>query len=133
MHTARSASRAASPPRSAVDVTTTASMPSARQARTTRTAISPRLAMRTRRTGVRPGARAALARLCTAGLAIVRTDPEQHLLVLDHLGVLRAHRDDLAGDRRDDRVHQLHDLDDRQLLVRPDGLPDPHERRLPRA
>src|SRR3954464_11633855 len=122
----RSASRAASPSRSAVEVTTTVSMPSARQARTIRTAISPRLATSTRRTGVRAGAGGG----AVTGLVIVRTDPEQHLVVLDHLGVAGADLDDLARRRCDDRVHQLHDLDDRQLLVALDGLPDGHERRL---
>src|SRR4051794_33823111 len=106
MQTARSASRAASPSRSAVEVTTTVSMPSARQARMIRTAISPRLATSTRRTGVRAGDGA------VTGLVIVRTDPEQHLVVLDHLGVAGADLDDLARRRCDDRVHQLHDLDD---------------------
>src|SRR3954452_24748331 len=123
MQTARSASRAASPSRSTVETTTTVSMPRARQARTTRTAISPRLATSTRRMVVRTGA-------STVGVSLTGPDPEQHLLVLDHLGVAGADLHDLSGHRCDHRVHQLHDLDDRQLLVRLDGRADLHERRL---
>src|SRR4051812_13444628 len=126
MHTARSASRAASPSRSTVETTTTVSIPSARHARTTRTAISPRLATRTRWIGVRTGA----SSTTDAGSAIAGPDPEQHLFVLDQRGVLGADLDDLARGGRDDRVHQLHDLDDGQLLVGRDGIPDPDEGRL---
>src|SRR6476646_7723323 len=129
MHTARSANRAAMPSRSTVETTTTVSIPRIRQARTTRTAISPRLATSTRRIGLGttgPGATA-------AGLAIGGPDPEQHLLVLDHLGVGRADLHNLPCRGGDNRVHQLHDLDDRELLVLRDPLPDLHERRLARA
>ncbi len=49
MHNVRSASRAGSESRSASDAASTVSMPSARQVRMIRTAISPRFAMRMRR------------------------------------------------------------------------------------
>src|SRR5687768_7073457 len=52
MQTARSASRTASESRSASEYTWTVSMPASRQLRLMRTAISPRLAMRTRRIGL---------------------------------------------------------------------------------
>jgi hypothetical protein len=47
MHTASSAKRTCSESESAVECTATVEMPSSRQARMTRNAISPRLAMRT--------------------------------------------------------------------------------------
>src|ERR671933_1094034 len=49
MHTSSSANRTCSDSRSASEYTATVSMPSSRQARMTRSAISPRLAMRTLR------------------------------------------------------------------------------------
>src|ERR1700734_3551545 len=106
MQMARSASRAGSPSRSAVETATTVSRPSCWQARMTRTAISPRLAIRTRRSVLAvsgPGA------VVIAGLATGGPDHEQHLVVLDELGVGGAELDDLAGQRSGHRVHQLHD------------------------
>src|SRR5579863_4699602 len=95
MQTVRSASCAASPSRSASEAPTTHSRPSRRQARTIRTAISPRLAMKT---------------LESAGTPLLR-HAKQRLPVLDESGVLGADLDDRPGDPGGDRVHHLHDLD----------------------
>src|SRR6185312_7771160 len=104
-------------------------MPSDRQARTTRTAISPRFATSTRRIGT-AATGCATAGGAVAELPIGGPDPEQHLLVLDHLRVGRADQHDLPRRGGDDRVHQLHDLDDRELLVLRDMLSELPERRL---
>src|SRR3712207_5015506 len=110
MCTASSARSTTADPRSAVEYTATTSMPSSRQARATRTAISPRFAMSRRL--ITPAPRSPG---CPRG-------PQQHedLVVLDRLGVAD---EDLADHTRvvgDDRVHQLHRLDD------PEGLPRLH-------
>src|SRR6478609_9251693 len=101
MHTARVASRAPSDPRSASLTHSTVSIPSRSHVRITRTAISPRLAMRMRL-------------MVTSS---VRPHEHQHFAVLDHLAVDREHLDHLAAHSGARRVHQLHHLDDADHAV----------------
>src|SRR4051812_19370949 len=98
MHTDRSASCTQSPSRSAVEYTATASMPRSWHARTSRTAASPRFAIRTRRSIACP-------RPPLRGVEL-----EQRLPVLDRLGVVREHRPDGAGVLRLELVEELHRL-----------------------
>src|SRR5262245_30039224 len=88
---------------SAVECTATVLMPSSRQARRMRSAISPRLAMTT---------------LSSTGLL----DREERLAELDRLAVLGEHRDHLPGALALDLVHHLHRLDDAQHLADADLL-----------
>src|SRR5437588_7746992 len=102
MRTARSAIRTCSASSSAVEYTATASTSSSCSARITRTAISPRLATRTRLNIERP--------------AVQRFELEQELAVFDRLPVVRVN---LAHDRLAlglDLVHQLHRLEDAERL-----------------
>src|SRR5689334_3877032 len=115
MHTTRSASCAPRLSRSASDTASTASIPSSKQARMMRTAISPRFATSTRFSGI--------------GSA----DHDERLPVLDRLAVLGPDRLDLARDRRDHGVHQLHHFDDGQGVALIHGLADLDERRAPGA
>src|SRR5262245_55679752 len=82
---------------SASECTATVEMPISLHARWTRSAISPRLAMRI---------------LSNIGLL----DDRQRLAELHGLGVLHEDLDELAGARGRDRVHGLHRLDDEQRL-----------------
>src|SRR5688572_7127359 len=116
MHTARVAIRAPSEPRSASLTQSTVSIPSFSHVRITRTAISPRLAMRMRL-------------IVTSS---VRPHEHQHFAVLDHLAVDREHLDHLAGDPGARRVHQLHHLDDAHHGIRLDPRADLDERWLAR-
>src|SRR3954471_22045563 len=100
MQTFSSAKRTCSDSESAVECTATERSPISRQARITRSAISPRLAMRTF--------------LNTVGLRLF--DAEQWLAVLDVLAVLDQDVEQLAVDVRLDLVHQLHGLDDADHL-----------------
>src|SRR5437867_11400959 len=103
MHTARSASRVCSVPASAVEYTATASIPSSCSARMTRTAISPRVATRTRPNTVeREGGD--------------RFELEQQLPELDGLRVLHVDRPDDPLVVGFDLVHELHRLEDAQGL-----------------
>src|ERR1700686_5706209 len=97
MHTVRSASRAGRLSRSAAEAARTVSMCSSRHVRMIRTAISPRLAISTRRMGTR-SARPAHAHKC---LAIFRECPVGD----QNLSYGTAH----SGTHG---VHKLHDLDD---------------------
>src|SRR6185436_14910003 len=102
MHTASSANRTWSPVASAVECTATVGIPSSRQARMTRRAISPRLAMR-----------------IFLNIASGRFDAEQRLPELHRLPVLHQDLGDLPGLVGLDLVHQLHRLDDAEDLALP--------------
>src|SRR5690242_7850436 len=86
----------------------TVSTPSARQALITRSAISPRLATKTRETLIR------LSLGLTCGL-----DDEKGLAVFDELAVLHANLCDLSAHARLHGIENFHDLDetDRRLLI----------------
>src|ERR671925_785575 len=112
MQTASSASSTCLSSRSAVECAATALMPSSRQARRIRSAISPRLAIRI---------------FCSTG-ALRRLDDEQRLVELHGLLVLHQ---DLGDDARDvglDLVEHLHRLDDADRLTLLDRLTDLDER-----
>src|SRR6185436_13246061 len=98
MHTAWSANLTWSASASAVEYTATDSRPISRQARITRSAISPRFAINT-------------------FLNMSHGDLEQRLTVLDRGSVLDEDCDDRAGDLGLDLVHQLHRLHDAQHLA----------------
>src|SRR5262250_2129706 len=85
--------------RSASEYTATVRMPRSLQAQITRTAISPRLAIR-------------ILRNISA-----RPDREQRLAVLHRASVLHQLADHGAGHLRFDFVHQLHRFDDAQHLA----------------
>src|SRR5512134_1281241 len=93
---------------SAVEWTATVLMPSSRQARRMRSAISPRLAM------------TILSSI--SGPAVPSLDREQRLAELDRLAVLGEHRHHLAGALALDLVHHLHRLDDAEHLADADLL-----------
>src|SRR6185436_6735717 len=95
MQIASSASRTCIASVSAVEWTATVLMPISWQARWMRSAISPRLAIR------------------TFWIAIL-LDDDQRLIELHRLGVLDQDLLDGAGLGRGDRVHHLHRLDDQQ-------------------
>src|SRR6267142_3446807 len=99
MHTVSSASRTCLVLKSAVECTATVLMPSSRQARRIRSAISPRLAM--------------TSFSIMGGLF----DDEQRLAELDRIAVLGHDRGDAAGLVGFDLVHHLHRLDDAQHLA----------------
>src|SRR5437868_3098470 len=120
MQTARSASETHWPSRSAVEYTATASMPRSWQARISRTAASPRFAIRTR-LSIRPSPR-------LHGFQL-----EQRLPVLDRLGVLDQHRADHARVLRLELVEELHGLEDAQRLADLDPVALVDERALARA
>src|SRR5262245_44936424 len=107
MHTAWSANLTCSASASAVECTATEARPISRQARITRSAISPRLAIST---------------FLNIGRSLSscrsrRGDLEQCLAVLDRGAILDEDRHDRAGDVGLDLVHQLHRLDDAQHLT----------------
>src|SRR4051795_4939058 len=97
MQTLSSASRTCMAEASAVECTATVRMPISWQARWMRSAISPRLAMRT------------LWIVIPSSL-----DDDERLVVFDGLGVDDEDRADGAGAGRLDLVHHLHRLDDQQ-------------------
>src|SRR2546430_13944698 len=125
MQTFSSAKRTCSASASAVEWTATDRSPSSRQARITRSAISPRLAMRTflntwwKRVGGRGRERP------SSGLR----QAEQRLAVLDVLAVARQDLDDLAVGLGLDLVHELHGLDDADHLTLAHRVPHLYERR----
>src|SRR6185503_1573827 len=98
MHTDSSASRTYLASRSASEWTTTVLMPSSRHARWMRSAISPRLAIRTLSNSL-SGLRAGISR-----------DQEQRLPEFHRLAVLGEDRLDRAAGVGLDLVHQLHRL-----------------------
>src|SRR5690606_21355765 len=113
MQTDSSAMRTCMASASAVECTATVAMPISRQARITRSAISPRLAMRI---------------LSNIGLL----DDHQRRAVFDRGTVLDQDALDGAGARGGDVVHGLHRLDDEQGVALGDLLADRHEGRGPR-
>src|SRR5690606_11143089 len=102
MQTLSSASRTCMASASAVECTATVWMPSSLQARRTRSAISPRLAMRIFWNIPR----------CAPNLF----DHHQRFAILHRLGVLDQDGLDHAGARRGNLVHRLHGFDDEQRL-----------------
>src|ERR1700741_2330641 len=98
MQTLSSASRTCMASASAVECTATVLMPSSRQARRIRSAISPRLAM--------------TIFSIMSGLF----EDEQRLTEFNRVAVLRHDRGDASGLVGFDLVHHLHRLDDAQHL-----------------
>ena len=99
--------------RSSVEWTATIGMPSSRQVRATRSAISPRFAMSTLREHFAPSlAQPSVAVTGSWPLATMRTG----VAVLDRLVVGDVDVDHAAGTSELDRDHQLHRLDDANLL-----------------
>src|SRR6185503_10062978 len=99
MQIAWSASRTCIASVSAVECTATVWMPISCAARWMRSAISPRLAMRSRVIG------------------IASADDDQRLVEFDRLGVLDQDLLYGSGAWRSDRVHHLHRLDDQQRIA----------------
>src|SRR5512138_3630927 len=100
MQMASSAKRTWSDSASAVECTATVATPSSLQARRTRSAISPRLAMRT-----------------FLNMWLARHDPEERLAELDGRRVLDEDLGDGPVDLALDLVHELHRLDDAERLT----------------
>src|SRR5438132_9825586 len=101
MHTLSSASRTCMASASAVECTATVGMPSSLQARSTRNAISPRLAIRilSNMASQKPDRRDSF-------------DDQQRLAELDRLAVLDQDLGHCSGAWRRNLVHGLHRLDD---------------------
>src|SRR3954453_182117 len=104
MHSLSSASRTCMAWASAVECTATVAMPSSLQARSTRSAISPRLAMRI------------LSNMMVLGEVANRhysplINNHQRLAVFDRVAVLEQDLRHRAGARRGDLIHRLHRLD----------------------
>src|SRR5581483_1346642 len=106
MHTLSSASRTCMASASAVEWTATVATPSSLQARSTRSAISPRLAMR----------------ILSNIRVLARLDHRQRLAIFDRLAVLDQNGDHRAGAWGGYLVHGLHRFDDE------DGLAGRHPR-----
>src|SRR5262249_59494159 len=104
MHTLSAASRTCIASASAVECTATVAMPSSLQARSTRNAISPRLAIRI------------LSNIVLRPLPAPSLDDHQRLAELDRAAVLDQDLDHRAAARRRDLVHGLHCLDDEQRV-----------------
>src|SRR6185437_2898475 len=112
MQTDSSASRTCMRLASAVECTANVLMPSSRQARRIRNAISPRLAIRifsSMGMGLQRGAARRQGAACLF-------DDEQRLIELDRLAVLDQNGLDPAGPLGLDLVHHLHGFDDAQDL-----------------
>src|SRR5690606_30438032 len=105
---------------SAWECTTTVLMPSSRQARWTRRAISPRLAIRIF-SNIRVS-RGSPRRRRNAPPAKRSFDHEQGLAELDRLAILDQDRLDAARLVRFDLVEQLHRLDDAERVAFGDGV-----------
>src|SRR5580700_3707690 len=99
MQTLSSARRTCMASSSAVEWTATVGMPSSLQARSTRSAISPRLAMRIL-SNIEPS-----------------LDDQQRLAIFDRLAVSDQNLNHRAGARRRDLIHCLHCFDDEQRLA----------------
>src|SRR5580658_3288182 len=97
MHTVSSAKSTCLVLKSAVECTATVLIPSSRQARRMRSAISPRLAI-------------------TTFSIIALFDDEQRLAELDRFTVLGEHRGDASRLVGFDLVHHLHGFDDAEYL-----------------
>src|SRR5688500_16083316 len=116
MQTDSSARRTYFASRSASECTTTVLMPSSRHARCTRSAISPRLAIRI------------LSKSFSGAAATPLTQDEQRLSELHRLTVLDQDRLDDAGGVGLDLVHELHRLDDAERVALLNRIPDLDER-----
>src|SRR5580700_4545450 len=97
MQTLSSARRTCMASSSAVEWTATVGMPSSLQARSTRSAISPRLAIR-----------------IFSNIEQPSLDDHQWLAIFDRLAVSNQNLDHRAGARRRDLIHRLHRFDDEQ-------------------
>src|ERR1700685_2986992 len=100
MQTLSSARRTCMASSSAVEWTATVRMPGSLQARSTRSAISPRLAMR-----------------ILSNIEAPLLDDHQRLAIFDRLAVSDKNLDHCAGARRRGLVHRLHRFDDEQRLA----------------
>src|SRR6478672_5411317 len=138
MHTARFASRAAMLSRSASETAATVSMPRLWQARIIRTAISPRLATKTRVTVMNaPEPRKATSnfRIAKKNSSLVENerdlwfDDEQRLPEFDKLAILRNDFNDGSTDRGAHAVKHFHDFDQTDGSVFGDLLANFDERR----
>src|SRR5512143_13375 len=122
MQTDSSARRTYLASRSASEWTTTVLIASSRQARWTRSAISPRFAIR-----ILSKSFGGIGGTCGRGGRRRRppgsADHEQRLAELDRLAVLDEHRLDDAGGIGLDLVHQLHRFDDAERIARLDAVP----------
>src|SRR6202040_739623 len=112
MHTLSSASLTCIASASAVECTATAGIPSSLHARSTRSAISPRFAMRI------------LSNITPTPASF---DDHQRLAVFDRLPVLEKNLRHRAGARRRDLVERLHRLDDQQRVADRDRAADVDE------
>src|SRR5436190_12825680 len=121
MQTVSSASNTCLSVVSAVEWTATVLMPSSRHARKMRSAISPRLAIRTLST-------IDVVRLGSDLLFGSLFDDEQRLTVLDRAAVLDEYADHSPGHLRLDLVHHLHRLDPAQRVAGLDLGADVDER-----
>src|SRR5215472_7349187 len=121
MQTDSSASRTYLASASASECTTTVLMPSSRQARSMRSAISPRLAIRTLSKSWPDGLLATVdsseERRQPAEPALSSADHHQRLAVLDRLTVLDQDRFHDARAIGLDLVHELHGLDDAERVA----------------
>src|SRR6202030_2698928 len=99
MQTLSSANRTCMASSSAVECTATVGMPSSLQARSTRSAISPRWAIRIL-SNIEP-----------------LLDDHQRLAVFDRLAVADQNLNQRAGARRRDLIHRLHRFDDEQRFA----------------
>src|SRR5262249_44545277 len=120
MHTAWSAKRTCRLSRSASECTATVLMPRSLHAQITRSAISPRLAIRIFLNMAAGSRRPASA---------IATDGEERIAVLDGLAALAVHLDHLPRHLGLDLVHELHRFDDAQDLAHAHAVADVHERR----
>src|ERR671931_2228768 len=103
MHTLSSASLTCIASASAVEWTATVLMPSSLAARSTRSAISPRLAIR--------------ILWNTGSFSRSLFDDHERPAVLDRLRVLEQDRRHGSGTRRGNLIHRLHGFDDEQRLA----------------
>src|SRR5262245_27080166 len=122
MQTAWSAKRTWRLSRSPSEYTATVLTPSSRHAQMTRSAISPRLAIR-----IFLNTLAGREGLLPLRVSARRPDRTQRLSVLHRLPVLGVDPDDLARHLGLDLVHQLHRLDDAELLADADAVTHVHE------
>src|SRR5215469_8511912 len=102
MQTLSSASRTCIADASAVECTATVAMPSSLQARSTRSAISPRLAIKI------------LSNIATVAALF---DDHQRFAKFDRLAVLDEDLRHRAGARRRNLIHRLHGFDDDQRVA----------------
>src|SRR3954465_10639246 len=115
MQTLSSARRTCMALASAVECTATVEMPSSLQARRMRSAISPRLAIRT-----------------FWNMPVLLFDDDERFAIFDRLAVFNQDAGDRARAMCRDLVHGLHRLDDQQGLAFADPGADFHEGGLAR-